>query len=350
MDWSALERCIRQDPGRRGLASALDRGQPIAVGHLARAVGRIAATLPHRPAAAIVTGFWVADAEPPAPETDGPPGAAYLAAALAACGVDTHVLSDARNFGLVRLSERENTSGFAWRAVAIPANSAVEFDRWVDEYLDQRMAAADSLLLVAIERVGPCHTPDSATRGAVDPEATREAFLRVAPAEHWNRCHNMRGAIIDASTAPAHRLFERAQERCLPAHSVGIADGGNEIGCGAIPWATLVAATTRMAATACRVACDDLILAGVSNWGAYALAEALLATAGPRDLAQRWPPAQRFSEQRALIEHMAAHGAIDGVTRRAEPTVDGLPLDEALAPLERLQQLAQSDPPLATGG
>lgn len=298
----------------------------------------------NRVAATVVTGFYVPDADRPASETDGPPGGAYLAQALARCGVDVQLMSDGWSIELLRVAQRENNCGAELSIVEFPGAMAdARVDPWVDRYLDSRSAKADSLLLVAVERAGPSHTPETATRGAADPAAARAAFERDVPAAHHDRCHNMRGRVVDAWTAPVHRLFERAAERGLPAHSIGIADGGNEIGCGALAWDVLRAAVGQpgIAATACRIACDDLILAGVSNWGAYALAEALLAAVGPNNSERTWPAARRYAEQRRLIERMAGAGAIDGVSRRPGATVDGLSLDEALAPLAEIQSLVR---------
>jgi hypothetical protein len=70
-------------------------------------------------------------------------------------------------------------------------------------------------------------------------------------------------------------------------------------------------------------------VAGTSNWGAIALAAATLLWRG------QWPLLARYdaeSERRA-IEEMVHHGpAVDGVTRRQEATVDGLPLLTYLQP------------------
>ncbi len=69
-DWlEQFEACIRRDPGRRGLL-ADDRFPPLLVGHLGAAAADLAATAR---SVAIVTGFFIPSAQPPAAETDGPP-------------------------------------------------------------------------------------------------------------------------------------------------------------------------------------------------------------------------------------------------------------------------------------
>jgi len=93
---------------------------------------------------------------------------------------------------------------------------------------------------------------------------------------------------------------------------------------GVIPWEDLVRRLPRKeaACTPCRIATDWNIIAGTSNWGGFALAAATLACAGRNDVLA--PLDAEF--HRNLLERMVAEGpAIDGITRRPEPTVDGLP-------------------------
>ncbi|HVX62723.1 MAG TPA: glutamate cyclase domain-containing protein, partial [Pirellulales bacterium] len=90
-DWQALDALLRHDPGGRGVAAFQERGQPLAAGHLRAAAKHLAE---HGQSAAIVTGFAIVGRNPPAAETDGPPGALYLARVLAALGVETTLITD----------------------------------------------------------------------------------------------------------------------------------------------------------------------------------------------------------------------------------------------------------------
>ncbi len=74
----------------------------------------------------------------------------------------------------------------------------------------------------------------------------------------------MHGRDITASMAPAHHLFDM---RLAPV-TIGIGDGGNEIGMGKISMETIARNINRGAQIACRVPADHLIVAGISNWGA----------------------------------------------------------------------------------
>src|SRR5260221_541862 len=73
---------------------------------------------------------------------------------------------------------------------------------------------------------------------------------------------------------------------------------------------------------ACVTSCDHLVMAGVSNWGAYGLMAALAA------LRADWQPgiAKFLTAERDLAVTQAIvgqAGAVDGVTALGEATVDG---------------------------
>jgi hypothetical protein len=191
--------------------------------------------------------------------------------------------------------------------------------------------------LIAVERCGLSHTFDSLGAQGADSDVLMR-FASLVPAEERDVCHNMRGQSINAHTARAHRLFETIAERHLPVTTIGIGDGGNEIGMGSFDWETLVEALDSPVAgrIACRIAADFSLIAGVSNWGAYALALAVARLRGATELGRDWNSAG----QRALIEHIVnGTSAVDGLTRRREATVDGLPLDVYLRPLDEMRKL-----------
>ena len=78
--------------------------------------------------------------------------------------------------------------------------------------------------------------------------------------------------------------------------------------------------------------CDELLIADVSNWGAYGILAIigywrgvdLLGTISPRD----------------ILGYLADNGSVDGVTRDNTPTEDGLPVSEGEAVIETLRQLS----------
>src|SRR5262249_44344709 len=147
---------------------------------------------------------------------------------------------------------------------------------------------------------------------------------RVSHAVSIERCgrsadgrpRNMRGVDVSAWTAPLEDLFLAGSWA-----RIAVGDGGNEIGMGRLP-ADLIARTVRNGAEiACVVPCDHLIVAGVSNWGAYGLMAALavLRPDWQETIAHFLSAERDLAVTRAVVEKA---GAVDGVTARPEATVD----------------------------
>ncbi|MBS0643657.1 MAG: DUF4392 domain-containing protein [Proteobacteria bacterium] len=275
----AIEAIIHRDVGR-GLQPIFDATQ----GGLFAAASALAAE--PAPRIGLVTGFFVPGGDPPAAETDGPAGAALLARGLVQAGLACRVVTDTICAGAVRVA------------------------------LDRAGAAS-----VAVDTVVPGATPDAVT------EAWRDAGITWALA--IERCgpgadgkpHNMRGVDISAHTAPLDRLFVAG-----PWRTMAIGDGGNEIGMGLMPRFLIEQHIAHGDRIGCTVAAEHLIAAGVSHWGAYALAAALSL------LRPEWAVAMRAALDpaldRAVLEAMVRDGpAVDGVTRRQEATIDALSLE-----------------------
>jgi hypothetical protein len=328
-EWNSL---LARDPGGRGVAGdpgLRDRLGPHALREAAESLGRSRGTI------AIVTGFYIFNAPRPAAETDGPPGALFLARVLRELGRQVVLISDAHGLPLldvgckflrldVELVEFPFEEG---RPQELPrASHAPECNgrtqAWIDAWLATKVAA-DLSHLIAIERVGPSHTSESVARQSPGDSEAPALFELETPPEHRDACHNMRGDIITGHTAKTHLLFEACAERRPDVATLGLADGGNELGMGAWPWRELKSAirTGPGGHIACRTPVRHPLLAGVSNWAAYALAAALAANEDRQDLVLL---AEVDREQR-LIERMVEHaGAVDGVSRESRPTVDGL--------------------------
>ncbi len=323
--FATIERVIRRDPARRGLASLRVGGEWLCAGQFELAAESLARRARR---VAIVTGFPVVT-DSVTIETDGPPGAVYLAQALLAVGIDVVLVSDPLGVPVLRCAAGERNLDvsvaefpFEWaESLEIPramkgATTCAHSDSWTTEFLDTETQRGLTHL-VAIERPGP--------------------------SQSQGECLNLRGESIDGYVGKTHRLFEQIAEHGLEIVTVGICDGGNEIGCGAIPWESLppVETTAIRRQTACRVATDHLILAGVSNWGAYGLAVALLHRRKHIDAMRSWD----VENERQLIEHLVAEtGIVDGITGLAEATVDGLPLETYLQGLAGVRRAVGLDP------
>jgi hypothetical protein len=229
----------------------------------------------------LITGFFVPRGEVAAPETDGPVGTALLAAALAACGVPARVAVDTPCAAAVRAAVDSAGGGVAVDEVGVDEG----LDRLIGDWRSTGVSHA-----VAIERCG-----------------------RSAD----GRPRNMRGVDVSPWTAPLDDLFLAG-----PWIRLAVGDGGNEIGMGKLPPGLIARTVPNGEKIACVTSCDRLVVAGVSNWGAYGLMAAL-AVARP-DWAARiatFLTAERdLAVTRATVDKA---GAVDGVTALREATVDG---------------------------
>jgi D-glutamate cyclase len=335
-----IERLIRRDPARRGLISAEDTLPPLCPGHLTAAATDLAR---HGGHIVIVTGFYIPAATPPAAETDGPPGAAILAAALTHAGMSIRIVTDqACHHATAVAAEEMNLPNSC--VTAIP-NDPQQIHNWFHQELADN-SHPPWTHLIAIERVGPSHTANSiraqlaATSHPHLPDL--QEFEQLVPIADRDHCYNMRGQPLDDYTAPLHLLFELAQTNG-PVRTIGIGDGGNEIGMGTIPWSDLRRRLngTHAARIPCRVRTDWTIVTGVSNWGGMALAAATLALSDRTEILAQWNSPQ---QQRLLTRLIEDGPAVDGVTRMQEPTVDGLPFLTYIQPWEGILRLIRTWP------
>jgi hypothetical protein len=307
---SALEQmlaAVQVDIGRRGLQKDPQRNL---VSETRGDFERACQDLANHPAphVAIVTGFYIPAGTPPAAETDGPPGAVYLARAIAELGGRVTLLSD--EWCIAAILAGLSAQGLSTELVSVLAlPPPAECLRWTpNEYwrtLLDRMEVPTHL--VAIEHVGPCHD--------------------------GGECFNARGKDLSELTSPAHLLFEESRNRPPLLRTIGIGDGGNEIGMGKIPRDVIEANIPLGRKIACRTPTDWLIVAGTSNWGAYALA------AGYRLLKGTPLPAEMFSrdhEYRVIESMVQAGPLVDGMTGVQSVTVDGIDFDEYLQPLRQI--------------
>ena len=326
-----IEVCIRFDPAGRGLLSGSSGGPDLGQGHLEAAARSM---ILDGGLIGIVTGFAIPTPAGPLAETDGPVGSIILADVLVRLGFEVCLISDE----LSRTS-LQAVAGFAalpCERIEICSLDAEAARTWCDSFYARTPGLTH---LVAVERVGPSHTSGSFRSQARSPEAALCDFLSLHPETQHGRCFNMRGEPIDSFTAPLHHLFELATASLDPRiRTVGIGDGGNEIGMGSFLWESLhpLVPNGHGPRIVCRIPTDWTIVAGTSNWGAYALAAAVALLKGRPDVLEAWPEARH--EQ--LLQHLVRYGpAVDGVTREREPTVDGLPFMTYIQPWTSMRRL-----------
>src|SRR5262245_26651253 len=153
-----FDAAIRRDPAHRGLISSELKFGPLCAGHLGAAATHLAR---NGKRVAIVTGFYIPGADPPAAETDGPPGALVLAQALHSLGVETIVVTDAFCFGA--LAAGAHSAAYPGdRLVCYPNFSEVSSAdgsaaAWRSDFFS-RGTGKELSHLIAVERVGPSHS------------------------------------------------------------------------------------------------------------------------------------------------------------------------------------------------
>lgn len=306
-----LDQLITSDISGRGVVRALYAaardlfGEPLTV-HAARALAElkagqvvlIATGWPHRPHVA-----------PDIAETDGPPGAAVLARTLAeVVGVYPVVVVEPT------LKEAMET---VMRAAGL---RSVTPDRLAS------VASVPAPLQVASVVAMPVEEDEGRAFAHDIFERLRPAAVVVVEKGGLNafgRAHTSRGHDTTAAIAKADFLVQQARERGVP--SVAVGDGGNEVGMGIIK-----EAVRRHVEYGQRCQCpcgggvapeqpvDSLVVAAVSNWGAYGVAAAVSLLRGVD-----WP--HDPDQEGRVLEAAAAAGFCDGPTGWVGPIVDGLP-------------------------
>lgn len=212
----------------------------------------------------LATGFYVNGFA----ETDGPLGTHVLSSALKKLGYHPVIVTD------ILCSEYFESEGLEVRYVPLDAGLL-----YFTDMLQRERPAG----MISIERCG------------------RNA---------QNDYVNMRGISIRGHTAPIDLLFDLAQELRIPAWGIG--DGGNEIGMGNLKDVI----SENLFLSPCINKVDYLIIATVSNWGAFGLAAYLEKLAGR----QVFPS---YQEMRSFLKRTVALGSIDGILKTHTCTVDG---------------------------
>lgn len=238
---------------------------------------------------AIFTGASVPEHLPNG-ENDGPMGAIVLGRALERLGYEVTIFTEAEVIP-------------AQEAFAALLGSEVQIEELLRDPTPQHAAIAASYDVgITVEKAG----------------GNTEGLLHSINANPRSHTRANIDALINAMN-DAGKL------------TVGIGDGGNEIGMGSLPWPRLVSAIPRAHAAkiACSTCTDFTILAGVSDWGAMALAVAVCLERNDLSPLMEWT-ADRI--ERTLQIAVREGPAIDGITRQPEPTVDGLPFITYIQP------------------
>ena len=255
----------------------------------------------------------------PAGESDGPPGAVALARALhLGLKLNPIIITEKRNFEPIYEMAKEigmNTISSS-RDFSNRTNPLMVLD--FPEGKKDSQAASDKILkeylptaIIAVERIG---------------------------ANEKGVYHSMNGKNIDSNQfAFLDSLVSLARERNLLTISVG--DNGNELGCGIIldtiqqvqPWGKVCQCPCQSGIASSSMV-DILVMAAVSNWGAYGINAVLAYLLENTELMHT----ERMEEK--MLEVCVRTGCVDGDLDIPSPTVDGISLKSQKAIVTLLQE------------
>ncbi len=245
---------------------------------------------PSRGTALITTGFFILSAQ--APETDGPLGAIAMAKALSDLGFEVVFVTDKHTMPILAM-DGANMS----KCIEFPITDH-EASR---KFAQNLLAEVKPSILIAIER---CGFADGL------------------------RYFNMRGRDISDYTAKIDYLF------LGQGNTIGIGDGGNEIGMG--NFARQIRTLPNLPSNPTLTTVSKLIIASVSNWGAYGLVTALSQLC-KRNLL----PSVEWEKE--MLREVVARGAVDGVSGERRCAVDNFDAEQNAWALTHLNELLRKD-------
>ena len=231
----------------------------------------------------ITTGFYILTAG--TIETDGPPGAIALGNGLEKLGYEVVYITD--SYASKFLDEYRSHKS---RLIDFPICSDEESCKYSKTLLGEEKPG----ILISIERCGRSH----------------DGLYR-----------NMRNLSITEYTAQIDRLFD------LHNTTIGIGDGGNEIGMGNVYKA--VEKSSQLVEDPAITKVSELVISSVSNWGGYGLLAQLSQATGINLL-------PNIVDEKEMIEGMVNLGAVDGVTGKSVYQVDGFELNQNAIILDNL--------------
>jgi hypothetical protein len=246
--------------------------------------------LDHPGTAVIITGFYILDAG--MVETDGPPGAVSIGNALENLGYEIVYVTDQHGIAIM-----EGTKSAGSRVVDFPITD----DSASEAFANDLLKSLDPSVVIAIERCG---------------FTDEKMFL------------NMRGRDITPYNARTDYLISNHP------HTVGVGDGGNEIGMGNV--AEEVTNVDSLVKKACVTSVSELILSSVSNWGGYGLVASLSKLSGKNLM-------PTVHEDMDLIKKTVDLGAVDGMSNSQEYKVDGFTLEENAETITLLRDLLKQE-------
>lgn len=284
-EFDEIEKIIQYNLSNRGLDKVKLHGQ----------TENCANSLSLSNTAVIVTGFPVKSAG--VGETDGPPGALALAYALKKLNKKVIIVTDKYSEALIRAGAK---------SLRLIAEIYIFEEGREEEQSEEIIRKYKPEHIIAIERPG------------------RNAD---------NKCYSMYGEDITSYCPNTDILFIKAKENNIPTSAVG--DGGNELGMGKIK--EIVKKNVNMGNVICaQFETDNLVAAGVSNWGAFGICAGL-------SILNDTALMLNEDEYEELMREIVKAGAVDGCSKKREVSVDGITYEENLAVLNKLRELSERE-------
>ena len=239
----------------------------------------------------ITTGFYILNSD--APETDGPNGALAIGDALHTIGLPVIYVTGKPLSNILSAYLGDKAP-----VIEFPLLREHEENTRITEKI---VATHKPTLLISVERC-------SAT----------------ASGKHLN----IQKSDITEKTPKIEYLFKKN----IP--SIGIGDGGNEIGMGNL--AKYIKKDERLPSEPAAITCNHLIIASVSNWGAYGLVAAL-------SLIKKQNLLLKPNKEKGRLKYLVDAGMVDGTTGKQEYSVDGFTLAENMSMLQRVHTFIDSN-------
>lgn len=259
----------------------------------------------------------------PMPETDGPPGTVFLGESLRATGKEVMYVADAPNAEIIRESLK----------AVNPDMSDADISKMIHVFESNH------------EADGKNHAAKAEARKIIE-SADAVVAVELPDINNEGDMLNMRGVSVKNANLPIYEVVREANKAKKLTITVG--DGGNEVGSG--NWKGIPQALNGKSMAG--VTKSDLaVKASVSNFGACGIAANLLKLHGSlSDVVVAKAPT--IYEQ--LMHASFKAGAIDGVTRGAEPGklndsgnaatgVDGMSIDLHKRLLDGLLEAVQNN-------
>ena len=254
----------------------------------------------------------------PAGETDGPLAVAALGRALT-IGLGARPVFVTESHSVRALSAAVGAAGLA--------------------VVDPHVAAARTGAAVVMEYPKDDHEAQAQAKRLMEEfhPVAMVAAEKMAP-NAKGEFHSVRGVNVTAEHAKVQHLFQLATQQGIP--TVGIGDGGNEVGCGIIYEDTR--AIMEFGAR-CQCPCGDgmattlrtdvLVFASVSNYGAYGVCAMLAYLLGNPDLVH--DPDTHYR----MLEANVREGASDGIYGRPIMKEDGISVEVGQGLVRQLREM-----------